>query len=126
LYSHPADLTTARFLGDVVALDGTARGGEVTCALGTVPSAGVRPDGPCTVVLRPEQLVVERTGQPGAAGAGRVVAVEFQGSTESLSVALDQVPDRPVRIPVPGGSRFAPGDRVTVRPLGAAAVFPAT
>ena len=46
LYTTPADLEVARFVGDAVVLPGSATSGRVRCALGTLPIADQAADGP--------------------------------------------------------------------------------
>lgn len=69
IYSHPADLETAQFLGDAVILGATVTAGMATCALGRVPlrgseSGGTRGvEGQAQVMLRPEQIEVVPAGK---------------------------------------------------------------
>ncbi|MFC4950581.1 ABC transporter ATP-binding protein [Pseudonocardia sp. GCM10023141] len=72
LYRNPVDRAVAEFVGAVVALPATVSAGTATCALGALPVAA--PDGPVTVLLRPEQIEI---GTPGV--VAQVVAVEFHG-----------------------------------------------
>lgn len=118
LYERPADLVTARFVGEAVELPARVSGnGVVTCALGAVHVTGVGPLGAeGTVVLRPEQLAVvaERTlgdsvphGSPGV-----VQSCQYHGHDTVLVVALDAGERVPVR--VPGAASPRPGERVRV------------
>jgi iron(III) transport system ATP-binding protein len=118
LYEHPADLETARFVGEVVELDATVTAdGIAACALGAVhvheaPGAGTRG----ILVLRPEQLAVadERgVGDALAPGAvGTVRSCSYHGHDSLLLVRLADGEEVPVR--VPGGRGARPGDRVRV------------
>jgi len=56
LYDAPADLDVARFVGDAVVIPGQADHTVVRCALGTLPMADGRAEGPVNVVIRPEQI----------------------------------------------------------------------
>ena len=58
LYHHPVDLAAARFVGDVIAIPGTAGGDHlVRCSLGRLPTPSPTTAGTSgTVTLRPEQL----------------------------------------------------------------------
>ncbi|WP_219731976.1 ABC transporter ATP-binding protein [Glaciihabitans sp. INWT7] len=122
LYSTPADLATARFLGDAVVFDAEASGGRVHCVLGLVAQSSALV-GACTALFRPEQLVVDPL-LPGADAAGciaRVVAVEFQGASQLLTLELAGA--QSVEIPVTGASAHRRGDRVVLRALGDAVVY---
>jgi iron(III) transport system ATP-binding protein len=72
LYAEPVDLAVARFVGDAVVLSGSAAGGQVQCALGTLPIANNGADGSVQVMLRPEQIRLARdsTQQPQATVTG--------------------------------------------------------
>lgn len=118
LYSAPADLATARFLGDVVQFDAHASAGRLHCRLDGFTQATTL-EGPCTAVFRPEQLVVEQS----ATGTARVLAVEFQGSSQLLRLEIAGAPA--FDLPVIGRALYRAGDRVALRPLGQAMVFPA-
>ena len=95
VYRRPADLFVARFVGEANVLDGRRAAGRVTLAFG--PGCDLPgPDGPVTLVLRPEDITLDPV--PGAmvlqaevrerqhlVGAGRLV-VQAGGAT--LQVAL--------------------------------------
>lgn len=119
LYCSPTDLATARFLGDVVIFEASASGGRVNYPLDGAPQA-TQITGPCTAVFRPEQLVAERSDT----GTARVVAVEFQGSSQLLTLDISGV--RAFELPVSSGVSYRAGDRVAVRAIGQAMIFPAS
>jgi iron(III) transport system ATP-binding protein len=56
IYQTPRTTRTAQFLGDVIMLDATAKGGEAATALGLVRVSTEVADGPCRLMLRPEQI----------------------------------------------------------------------
>jgi len=123
VYSAPADLATARFLGDAVVFDARASGGLVHCALGLVAQASSL-EGACTALFRPEQLVVETGAATDAAGCvARVVAVEFQGASQMLTLEIADAGI--IDLPVAGGVTYRPAERIVLRALGAAVVFAA-
>jgi iron(III) transport system ATP-binding protein len=125
LYSTPADLATARFLGGAVVFDALASAGQVHCALGLVALSSSL-EGACTALFRPEQMVVETTAT-GADAAGciaRITAIEFQGATQLLTLELAGV--RAIEVPVTSGATYRPGDQVVLRALGNAVVFAAS
>jgi iron(III) transport system ATP-binding protein len=124
LYSAPTDLATARFLGDVVVFPAEASGGRVQCALGLVAQSSTLV-GSCVALFRPEQLVVE-TAESGTTAAGciaRVLAIEFQGASQLLTLELAGA--HPIDVPVASGATYRPGDQVVLRSLGDAVVFAA-
>lgn len=89
VYRRPTDRFTAEFLGDCVFLPCTVRGGSAECVLGQIPLTVPSPDGPATLMLRPEQLVaVEITDAAGESGPGlgTIVATEFLGHDVLLTI----------------------------------------
>lgn len=63
IYSQPADLQTAQFLGEAVVLDATVTDGVARCALGEIPLRNSVNNGTTQVLLRPEQIALAPTGQ---------------------------------------------------------------
>ncbi|CRZ15094.1 ABC transporter ATP-binding protein [Mycolicibacterium neworleansense] len=91
VYRQPADRFTAEFLGDCITVAGTVTSGWALCALGRIPVQAGAPDGPCTLVLRPEQLVATAISDcagdvDAAAPVGTVVATEFLGHDVLLTI----------------------------------------
>lgn len=60
-YAAPASEAAARLLGPVNALPGLVRGGRIVTAIGSSAADGV-PDGPATLVARPEAFAVSGEG----------------------------------------------------------------
>ncbi|MGV0813896.1 ABC transporter ATP-binding protein [Mycolicibacterium boenickei] len=91
VYRQPVDRFTAEFLGDCITLPGTVAAGAADCALGRIPVQADAADGPCTVVLRPEQLVAtaisdgDADAEEGTA-VGTVIATEFLGHDVLLTI----------------------------------------
>ena len=81
LYSHPATLTAARFIGDANVLCFGVDGGRVHTPLGDfdAPQGARR----CAVVIRPEDVQVLAGG-----AAGEVVRREYYGHDQVLRVRL--------------------------------------
>ncbi|EHB45324.1 Fe(3+)-transporting ATPase [Mycolicibacterium rhodesiae JS60] len=96
VYLNPATRFTAEFLGECVYLAGTVRDGVAECVLGRLP-APTAPDGPATVLLRPEQLraTVVPDHLSGTA-AGTVIGTEFLGPDVLLSIATSE--DAPITV----------------------------
>lgn len=85
LYGRPADLFTARFLGDAVILPATIEDGFAHCALGPIRIIPTPIRGEATIMIRPEQLAI---GIDTGGCTGRIEAVDFCGSEELLTVRL--------------------------------------
>lgn len=124
VYNQPQDVTTAGFLGETVVLSGEADNGQVVCPLGalrphaaTSRSTGVRG----TVVLRPEQLVLDTDrGVP-----AQVTDTKFQGHDTVARLCLaecgTEVNARLHAYPPP-----EVGSLVNVRVAGEVSFFPGT
>jgi iron(III) transport system ATP-binding protein len=85
VYRKPNDHFTAEFLGDCISLPCTVTSSVAACALGRVPVQG--PDGPATLLLRPEQLVATVVSDSEHLdGVGTVLATEFLGHDILLTI----------------------------------------
>jgi len=133
LYTEPADLELARFLGEVAELPATVvRGGLATCSLGDVVVQGGEPrglavaGGDVIVVLRPEQLELSRPGGDGGrVGAGVVRETAYYGHDAVVQVELADGTRVPVRTPGGVTSPPRPGEAVMVRATGVGRLYPA-
>lgn len=85
-YRHPANVTAARLLGEIVLLPGSISGGRMETALGAVPASRF-PDGPAQLGLRPEALYQTDDGIPGI-----VRDVRFAGDQYRVLVDIDAIP----------------------------------
>ncbi|MGW0158174.1 ABC transporter ATP-binding protein [Mycobacterium sp. NPDC003323] len=96
VYRRPDDRFTAEFLGDCVFLPAVVHSDAADCALGRIPLARFAPQGPGTLLLRPEQLVateITDEGQQPEPGIGTVLATEFLGHDVLLTIDIgDTVP----------------------------------
>jgi iron(III) transport system ATP-binding protein len=126
LYTAPADLDVATFVGDAVVLEAVATAAGVESPLGRLHLQDAAARGPGRVIVRPEQVVL---GEPDGEGTvvGTVVGTVFYGhdAVVRLSVA------------VPGGSvpvsvrcqgvpaELEVGGLVGVRVVGPVSFFPA-
>ncbi|MPZ94471.1 MAG: ATP-binding cassette domain-containing protein [Propionibacteriales bacterium] len=124
VYGAPADLGVATFVGDACVLRGTASGDTADCALGRVtlrrPATGAG-----SVVIRPEQLVVDtddgRSGVP-----ARVVSNEFYGHDALVHCDLRPAGSEPLVVASRRAGEvqpLAPGDAVRVVVVGSASFF---
>lgn len=119
LYRHPADRGVAAFVGDVVALPATARDGTAECALGRVRLSEPA-DGPGTVLLRPEQIVIDADPDGVAAHVRRA---DYHGHDVVLHLHVAPVGEISARCP--GHQLPAVGDQVRVTLRGVASFEPA-
>jgi iron(III) transport system ATP-binding protein len=91
LYRAPADLETAEFLGPAIVLPAVIRGGLAHCSLGALPLTGTSLQGPATVVLRPDQIVLgPPETSPPEARLGRVLTVVHAGPVARITLALGE------------------------------------
>ena len=117
LYRFPVSPTVALAVGDADFLEGVAQGTTAVCELGSVPLAAAA-EGAVTLLFRPEGLTL----QPDDAGPGVVVAREFFGHDQVVTVRLPSgtllrvrlLPDEPV----------AQHQRVAMRPRVPVVAFP--
>jgi len=119
IYRRPATRWAAEFVGTVDVLPGVAEAGRIETPLGTVPDPGVH-RGAVDVALRPEDVALTVDDEHGDAHPVVVVAREYYGRDQLVTVEL---PDgRRVRHRGPGHPTWAPGDRGHVRVTGPVAV----
>ena len=115
VYARPADLETAKFLGDAVVLAGDAKAGVIQTSLGPI-GVGAQ-HGPVTVVLRPEQLVRDDN----ASLRATVVGFTFHGHDAFVSL---EVGGQVVVARWPASTATRVGDLVGVRVVGDAVAYP--
>jgi iron(III) transport system ATP-binding protein len=125
LYTTPADIEVATFVGDAVVLEAVATAAGVDSPLGRLHLQDAAARGPGRIVVRPEQVVLE---QPDGEGAivGTVVGTVFYGhdALVRLSVAVPggSVPVSARCQGVPAGLEV--GGSVGVRVVGPVTFFP--
>jgi iron(III) transport system ATP-binding protein len=119
LYARPADAALAQFVGDANLLPGTVRGGRAETAFGTLHLSEGSPefaDGSDVVVLvRPEQLLLLPSGEPGGVPAV-VTQCDFHGH-DTLVTAETETAGR-VTVRCAGATGAVPGASVTLRAVG--------
>jgi iron(III) transport system ATP-binding protein len=130
LYRTPLDLEVARFVGEAVVVPGHATGGSVTCVLGNLPLAGATFEGPVSVMLRPEQIRVDRRAPgappPASSECGPVATVvgrTYLGPETIVRLMLGGT-DQPVSARVHSYDAPEPGDLVSLEVAGPAVVYP--
>ncbi len=115
LYARPATAFVADFVGLTNRLRGNASQGAATVLDVPVPLlAGSATDGVVEVLVRPEAITVE----PADPGNAEVVSASFLGSHGRVITRTLDGQDVVVQVPSSAVSRFAPGDRVRLRPVG--------
>ena len=85
LYESPADIVTAAFVGEAVLLPATAHDGRAECALGTLRLQAATPDGPITVLIRPEQIMLS---EDPAAPPACVEHLNYYGHDATIGLRL--------------------------------------
>jgi iron(III) transport system ATP-binding protein len=125
IYSRPADPSVARFVGDAVLLPAHIETGTTAvaaCALGKLPvcdACQAMGRGPCTLMLRPEQFVIDPTGTP-----ARVLGFTFYGHGGKLALAMGEDGSGATVMARIGEGVFPKiGDVVRVRVVGDAVVY---
>ena len=125
LYSAPADLGVATFLGEAVVLDAVLHAADAAdCALGALQVRAVdrAPGARGTVVLRPEQLLL---GPPDRGVPASVKGVVFYGHDSLVKLALaDGSVSVTARTMV--GHQLHTDDEVGLTVSGAASFFPSS
>ncbi|MET1035276.1 MAG: ABC transporter ATP-binding protein, partial [Arthrobacter sp.] len=88
VYTRPADLETARFLGEAVVLDAVLQGSLATCALGEIPVRLPPAQGAVKLMLRPEQVRIAGSGGI----HGTITETDFFGPDVTVRILLDPRP----------------------------------
>ena len=124
LYQDPPDLAAAEAIGQTNIVAGVVSRGRGRCAMGPVKlrrGMTATPDGPCKLLLRPEQLSVHLAPATSAAPA-TVDDVTFFGHDALARVHLDEA-DETVLVRVGGDVPLRAGQHVWVTVTGTARVF---
>ncbi len=85
VYEAPTDTATAAFVGEAVLLPATAHDGRAECVLGSLALQEVAQDGPITVLIRPEQIVLSEAP---AATPACVERLEYYGHDATIALRL--------------------------------------
>ena len=124
LYARPADVETARFLGEAIVLPAAIHGGIARTALGDVP---VRHDdaAQADVLVRPEQVVVEAQSDQNHGAVGRILHRSYRGAQWRLEIDCRAVGvSEPFSVDVPASLDLKQGDLVRLGVKSEAYVFP--
>lgn len=101
LYLRPKDAMVAQFLGDVIILPARIAGGFADCPLGRIGVDTAERRDTARIMLRPEQISLERVSSDEVAAAapgalfGEVMESEFAGALCTVSVRILNTPDTP-------------------------------
>jgi iron(III) transport system ATP-binding protein len=87
LYLRPLDAMIAAFLGDVILLPADVADGFAACAVGRI-SVDQDRRGPAQIMLRPEQISLDRKPPKPGDLRGRVTDIDFAGTFCTISVDL--------------------------------------
>jgi iron(III) transport system ATP-binding protein len=126
LYRDPPDVAAAASIGEANILSARTRADIASCALGEIclHKNGYRlGDGPCRLMLRPEQLVLHPCERDGAAKAA-VVEVQYQGHDALAHVRLSHNGQETLLARVPGDLVLARGQDVWVEVVGLGRAWP--
>ena len=122
LYLDPPHLAAAMSIGDTNLIEARIEAGRAICMLGPVEvklHADAGGDGPCRLLLRPEQLVLHP--QPTPAGTHAVVVeLQYHGHDALAHVKLDDPAAGMLRARIPGHLATAAGDDVWIEVTGVA------
>jgi iron(III) transport system ATP-binding protein len=133
LYRNPPDLKAASSLGDANIIAAHTEKERATCSLGTIPVCGVGhrvPDGPCLLLLRPEQLILHLHRRENAVRA-TLEELQFHGHDALARLTVERPSDNgaapsadQLLARVPGDLPVAPGHHVWVEVAGLARAWP--
>jgi iron(III) transport system ATP-binding protein len=107
------------FLGEAIVLPALVGEGQADTPLGRLAVDDRLYRGKAQVMLRPEQLTLEKS-DTASATVGETV---FSGSTCEVLVTLDGVENLAFRLDIPSLSPISSGDRVIISVSGAAHLF---
>jgi iron(III) transport system ATP-binding protein len=125
LYRNPADIDVARFVGEAVVVPGEARDGAVLCTFGTLRVHGDPVAGPVAVMIRPEQIRVDR-GTAADGVRARILGQTFYGPQTVLRLELADGSGTPAIARTFDGGGLRTGDEVLLRVEGPVSVYRAS
>lgn len=122
IYRTPADLDVAHFVGEAIVVPGEARTETVVCMLGTLPIRGQLAFGTVDVMIRPEQIRLNRVSSNGGIPA-TVLGETFYGPETVFELELGDGSHTLITASTPDGAVTRPGDAVTVHVDGPVTVY---
>jgi iron(III) transport system ATP-binding protein len=135
LYRNPPGLAVAASLGDANIIAAHSSNERAVCSLGTIPVCGVGhrvADGPCLLLLRPEQLVLHLHRRDGTV-RGTVRELQFHGHDALVHLTVphasangsgDAAATDRLLARVPGDLPIAPDHHVWIEVAGLARAWP--
>ena len=111
VYARPATRFTARFMGESTEIPGRARGQGVETAFGLLPVAA-KADEPITLILRPENLRADGSGEI-SLGDARITDAVFQGAHLRVQ-ARSERSEQSFLLRLPPTSAVAPGTKLSL------------
>jgi iron(III) transport system ATP-binding protein len=123
VYARPVDAATASFLGEAIVLPAQVKGSLAHSALGALPVEAGDLEGNVNILLRPEQISVQRAHDQDLVANGTIGDVAFGGSTCDTQVMLDGNEALSFRLDIPNRDMLTVGDRVAITVSGKAHVF---
>ncbi|MGH3422754.1 MAG: TOBE domain-containing protein, partial [Streptosporangiaceae bacterium] len=127
LYSRPVDADLATFIGDANLLDGTLAADAVDTILGRLPlPPDTSPDGPATVLVRPEQIELHEDADGAVDGPrGRIVSYGYHGHDAVVRVQPDDGDDgQTILVRVIGRQHLPVNCQVKLRARGPVLAWP--
>ena len=118
LYRHPVSIQVACALGEAIILPARVADGVAHCVLGAVAVNDKTPRAAAEIMLRPEQIVLGRSG-----AVGTVVDCDFAGAFCAITLQLED--DQRLQLRQSSLAAPAEGTQVGVQVLGRAHVFSA-
>ena len=94
IYREPHTLHIATSIGDAIVLPGHAHAGRVRSPFGEHPAPADAAE--CAVVIRPEDVVIGRAGEPGV--PGEVLSRTFYGHDQMLRIRTHEGTELQVRV----------------------------
>ncbi|HEY2354049.1 MAG TPA: ABC transporter ATP-binding protein [Gaiellaceae bacterium] len=119
LYTAPADLALARFVGDAVVIPGVVSAGRVSCSLGDLPLAHSAADGPVHVLIRPEQIALVE------GSTATVTGSTYFGAETLVQLLLSDADEQAVTARIFSHEAPKLGDPVALDVTAPVVVFPA-
>ncbi|MDE3029647.1 MAG: ABC transporter ATP-binding protein, partial [Paracoccaceae bacterium] len=123
LYSRPASAIVATFLGEALILPARIADGIAHTELGAFAADDPTPRDKASIVVRPEQVIIEPAPEQGGQGALRAVVreIEFVGAATTLLLELEnsaharRAETAPFALTCVGVNRLAAGEWVRLR-----------
>jgi len=123
LYSRPANVFVADFIGDGTLIPGSASSGSFTVLGRALPCSDPGSvSGAAVIMLRPESITMTPATDPGAVLEGHVVETHFFGGSSTTVVRVNGL-EAPVVVSSPGAPIHSVGDAVGISWTADAAVL---